>query len=156
MCQTKVCSKCKVEKPLGEFCKDKRIKSRRTGHCQKCHISLYIKTDSRKKYQKKYYKQNIEYYKKYRRSNKKQTSKQRQIYRQSELGKTKIKEWFKKNRSKMNKHQRDRTQQLARDYLINLIRQGNEDLSPLDIPETAITIKRINVLIHRATRAEGG
>lgn len=33
---TKVCSKCKVEKPLSEFYSDKRLKSGKASSCKSC------------------------------------------------------------------------------------------------------------------------
>lgn len=38
--ETKVCSKCGIEKPIEEFVKNAKIKSGYSSHCKECH-SLY-------------------------------------------------------------------------------------------------------------------
>lgn len=38
--ETKICSKCKVEKPLDEYHKDKRARDGRYSHCKACHYQM--------------------------------------------------------------------------------------------------------------------
>lgn len=79
--ETKICSKCKIEKPLSEFSRNKNKKGGVGSWCAFCakqYNSNYYKTNKHKfvEYNKNYYQNNkeelLEYHKQYRKNNKKQ------------------------------------------------------------------------------------
>jgi len=53
----KVCTKCGEEKPLSEFCKDKRHKDGYGSHCKICRKILYFKTERYNAYHRAYQKE---------------------------------------------------------------------------------------------------
>jgi len=72
--ETRICSKCGVEKPLTDFTKDKRKKLGIRGICKKCsskRVCDYLKTEKGKETNKKYRKTNLylTYRKKYENEN---------------------------------------------------------------------------------------
>lgn len=103
----KVCSKCKVEKDIDDFHKDRHKEDGRVYHCKGCR-KLYRKKNKKKiskrnkewaeknkdkliKKRKKYYKENIDKIQKYREKNK-------------EILSNKAKKYYKKNKDRITKY----------------------------------------------------
>lgn len=73
--ETKICSKCKIEKSINEFCNNKKKKDNKNIWCKECQSEYYKQnSDKIKKQHKKYFKKNknkiIECNKKYYEQNK--------------------------------------------------------------------------------------
>jgi hypothetical protein len=97
---TKKCTKCGVEKDLGEFYRKKRYKDGLSYWCKKCsniYISLWKKNhpEKIKEFQKKYYKNHVE-----------EEKKRGRIWRKNnpEKHKAKCKLWYKNNRDRKIKY----------------------------------------------------
>ena len=95
MCEkkTKVCSKCKIEKPLTEYCKDKKVKDGFSIYCKKC----------KSEYDKKWRENNREKWKKsvlkYKEKNRETIAEKSRLYRKENLDKTRVSQrnWREKN-----------------------------------------------------------
>ena len=119
----KTCSKCKIEKPLSEFSKNKSKKDGLQDRCKECcafyeqqnkdkrreYFSLYHQQnkDKIKEQQALYYQQNKderkEYQTLYNKQNKEQIKEQKDLYR--EQNKHKIKEYYQQNKDKIKEYQ---------------------------------------------------
>ena len=77
----KTCSKCKIEKPLTEFSKNKSSRNGYRSECKSC-SKKYRKANAEriKQYNKKYYQDNAEHYKEYYQDNKERINKHRNKY----------------------------------------------------------------------------
>jgi len=108
--KTKVCSKCKIEKPVEGFSKDKSSKDGLCFHCKECikeyHKANYYKFKERKK---EYHKANYYKFKDLQKEYKKE-------YRKANSGK--IKEYLKANSGKIKESQKE----YGKDY-----REANHD-----------------------------
>lgn len=87
--KTKICSKCKIEKPLSEFHKDK---SRKDGHISICKMCIKLTIAKNNKQRKIYFQQ-------YRLANKKKLSEFYKLYRERNKDKLKQKHQEKKKNS---------------------------------------------------------
>ena len=111
----KVCSKCKEEKPLGEFHKQRMGKLGRQGQCKAC-FKQYREANKEKfaEYRKQYYEENkekvLEQKKQYRKANKEKMAEKDKLY--YEANKEKIaertKQWREENREKINEYVKNR------------------------------------------------
>jgi hypothetical protein len=121
---TKICTKCKIEKTIDQFGNDKKTKDRLSYWCKEC-ISKYCQ--DHKKERKEYYQNNIDKIKKYRKLyskiHKKEIQEQNKAYHQehkverkeyqkiySQIHKKSIKErkknYYQKNKEKLNKQKK--------------------------------------------------
>ena len=116
--KTKVCSKCKIERPVKEFHKDKSRKDGLYFHCKVCQAKkykYYYKTnpDKLKKYQKEYRKANPdnikEYGKEYRKANSDKTKEYNKEYAKANSDKLKEyrKEYAKANSDKIREYRKE-------------------------------------------------
>lgn len=93
--ETKICTKCGIEKSVDCFRKEKRVKSGLQGQCKICEKEYYLKRkDKCKKYMKEYYIKNKE-----------KLSEQNKIYRENHKEEKKIQDkiYRENNRDKINK-----------------------------------------------------
>ena len=90
----KVCSKCKIEKPLSEFYKDKGKRDGLCSSCKECHINDY------KEYSKNNKEKIKEYARKYREKNKQKLQEYRNLHKEQK------REYDLKNRDKIYKRLR--------------------------------------------------
>jgi hypothetical protein len=92
----KKCSKCKIEKELTEFSKDRRSKDGLQNKCKFCNKEYHKKYyQANKEYRKKYYKENKEKIKKYYQANKEYRKK---YYKEN---KEKIKKYYQANKERL-------------------------------------------------------
>lgn len=88
--KTKICGKCKVQKSIKKFCKDKR---RRSGLCSQCKDCRKKYNDENKRKRQKYYQENKEV-----------TSLKNKQWR--EKNKEKLDKYYKRNKKKRNEQSR--------------------------------------------------
>jgi len=112
--ETKVCSKCKLEKKLTEFNKQSRVKCGLRSNCRECQRKESKKyklenKDKIKKYNDEWNKKNSEYYEKYFKE---------YYITNYEREKQRKKNWFKNNKNYLNNYNKQRKK---RDMLFKII-----------------------------------
>jgi hypothetical protein len=95
----KVCTKCKIEKPFDEFCKDKIRKDGLTYKCKYCIKEYYQDNKERmKEYKKEYYQVNKKYKKEY---NKEYREANKEYYKEY------LKEYHQVNKEKLEEYRKE-------------------------------------------------
>ena len=116
--KTKICNKCKIEKPISEFHKRKDTKDGLGYKCKGCTIiygKKYYKENKVKikKYSKEYIEKNKEHFKQYmkdyeQRNAQKLKARKAKWYKKNAIERRKKwKEWSENNREKINKYKRE-------------------------------------------------
>lgn len=123
--ETKVCSCCKVEKPVSEFYKDKTKKNGFSSHCKVC--SAVYKKD----YQQQNKDKILAYHKDYRQQNKDKILARAKEYRESNKDKIAVgqKEYYQHNKDKLAEWKKEYTQKNKERVLANAKKyyQENKD-----------------------------
>jgi hypothetical protein len=109
--QTKICSKCKVEKSVECYSKNKKTKDGLQSYCKDCKNHQF----------KQYYQKNLEKLREYRQENKEKVRERDKKYRQENTEKIKerkkqyyqknlekVREYYQENKEKINKYFRER------------------------------------------------
>lgn len=110
--KTKICTKCKIQKPIAEFCKDKRNKDGLQSQCKKCNNEngkQWCENNKEKIVVKKkqYYENNKEkitiHNRQYRENNKEKIAIKKKQYRENNKEKIIVaaKQYYKKNKEKV-------------------------------------------------------
>lgn len=127
--ETKICSKCKAEKPLSEFHKDKRARDGLYSHCKACHYKLthaYEQTEKGKEVVRNYLEKTQDRHQEYHRKHDATPERraQRAEYAKSEAGKAASKRKYEKRKARKGFMLKAKT------AVHNAIRAGN--LPPID------------------------
>ena len=144
----KVCAKCKVWKPLGEYNKNKNCKDGMRSECKKCqkeYNKQYRENNKEriKEVNKQWKENNKEYYKEYKKqwekNNKEYIKEQRKQYKENnkEQIKEQRKQYRKNNKEHIkeyNKQYRENNKENNLQYISNVVEQINPVFKQLNLP----------------------
>lgn len=145
MCQTKVCTKCGVEKDLEEFHNDRRGKYGRTSRCKRCV----------KQYSSSWYSKNVESYlvscQKYKLDNSDRLNLYQKAYREKnrELLHDRNISWRMNNPDKVSSH---RSKELRSYAYAKRLFTATIGLRIKDVPKELVEIKHVQLLIKRKVK----
>jgi len=145
---TKICSKCKVEKDVGEFYKDRTAKCGLNGRCRLCDAALVKKwrdenPEKVKEQERRRREKDIDGLRAIRRARNKRWRDENQ-----EKAKEKGKRWRVENQERYNELQRRFRAGLSDSFVRSALRIPNP-------PQELIELKRLRLQIHRELKQQG-